>query len=111
MAVAVGVARAETGGAVVPAGDADDRADPRVGGGGADRVAAAEADPDDADPGRHPRPGAREQADRGPQVGELALAVLVRPAPAALAEAAVVEGERGETGSCTARRTCRRPVP
>jgi hypothetical protein len=86
----------EPGRAVVGAGDPGDRAHPRIGGGGADRVPAAQTDAHQADPFRvhfGPRP---QQAHRRPQVGELALGVLVTAAPRAGAETTMIEGERDQ---------------
>lgn len=72
--------------------------DAGVSGRGADCVAAAQADADHADPGRVYLGPVREHADRGSQVGQFSLAVLMLAAAAAFPPAPMVKGERGETG-------------
>ena len=84
---------------VVPARDACEGLDAGIEGGEPQRIAAAQADPDGPDAlGMHL--GARAQERNGrPQVGELALWILVAARLALrLAEAAVVERQRDVPG-------------
>jgi hypothetical protein len=84
--------------AVVATRDSGHGPDAGVSGRGADCVAAAQADADHADPGRVYLDPVREHADRGSQVGQFSLAVLMLAAAAAFPQAPMVKGERGETG-------------
>jgi hypothetical protein len=99
--VAIGLGahrRHERARAVVGAGDSGDRAYAGVERGGAHRVPTAEADAEQAHPVRVDGGVVGEEADRRTQVGQLAGGVLVLGPTLALAEPAVVKGERSEAG-------------